>query len=224
MLPWPEVSHVEIVRRAVSRHPPFDSKGGGYRDTLVWLRALELARAGGRIYLARRDKAFAGEPGQLTETPQDQTRELEGTIDLGADLKAWALDRAPSLPADETTDTMRLEEFPQSFFYPRSFEQFWVAPHEVGLPPQAEDVELTDVESVGPLEVGRSRRLLNGGTNVEFTTEVRMALEIETSGAIALASGWEVLVGTTPGHVLARLWVDTIVTFGLFFEAGHRDF
>jgi hypothetical protein len=37
----PEHKHVELVERAVNRLPPFDENGGGYRDTLVWLTALE---------------------------------------------------------------------------------------------------------------------------------------------------------------------------------------
>lgn len=34
-------SHIEIVERAVARQPPFNESGGGYRDTLIWLTALD---------------------------------------------------------------------------------------------------------------------------------------------------------------------------------------
>lgn len=33
--------HLELTERAVKRVPPFDENGGGYRDTLLWLVALE---------------------------------------------------------------------------------------------------------------------------------------------------------------------------------------
>ncbi len=37
----PESPHLEVTQRAVSRIAPFDENGGGYRDTLIWLTALE---------------------------------------------------------------------------------------------------------------------------------------------------------------------------------------
>lgn len=41
-IPGPsERTHLEIAERAVNRLPPFDESGGGYRDTLLWLTALE---------------------------------------------------------------------------------------------------------------------------------------------------------------------------------------
>jgi hypothetical protein len=39
----PNVSHREIVGRAVARRRPCDAEGDGYRDTLVWLTVLDLA-------------------------------------------------------------------------------------------------------------------------------------------------------------------------------------
>lgn len=37
----PERSHLELTERAVNRLPPFDESGGGYRDSLLWLTAIE---------------------------------------------------------------------------------------------------------------------------------------------------------------------------------------
>jgi predicted nucleic acid-binding protein len=36
-----EHAHLYLTERAVNRRPPFDENGGGYRDTLLWLTALE---------------------------------------------------------------------------------------------------------------------------------------------------------------------------------------
>lgn len=33
--------HLDVAQRAVDRIPPFDENGGGYRDTLIWLNALD---------------------------------------------------------------------------------------------------------------------------------------------------------------------------------------
>lgn len=40
---YPIVSHRDVTDRAIYRRKPFRDKGVGYRDTLIWLTALELA-------------------------------------------------------------------------------------------------------------------------------------------------------------------------------------
>jgi hypothetical protein len=42
VVPPPENDHAELTVRAIERTPPFDENGGGYRDTLLWLNAMEL--------------------------------------------------------------------------------------------------------------------------------------------------------------------------------------
>lgn len=37
----PDVGHKELTQRAIDRTPPFNETGGGYRDSLIWLTALE---------------------------------------------------------------------------------------------------------------------------------------------------------------------------------------
>jgi len=43
VLPPPDVSHMEVVARSVSRTRPCDDIGNGYRDTLIWLTVLQIA-------------------------------------------------------------------------------------------------------------------------------------------------------------------------------------
>jgi predicted nucleic acid-binding protein len=46
---FPEVSHKELVRRALEGRRPFNDAGRlGYRDTLIWHTVLEIARDGDR--------------------------------------------------------------------------------------------------------------------------------------------------------------------------------
>jgi hypothetical protein len=59
VMDWPSVSHRELVARAVSRTPPFDQKGSGYRDSLVWADVAELAKSGHDVVLASEDRIFA---------------------------------------------------------------------------------------------------------------------------------------------------------------------
>jgi hypothetical protein len=42
LAPPPEADHVALTKRAIERSAPFDENGGGYRDTLLWLSAIEL--------------------------------------------------------------------------------------------------------------------------------------------------------------------------------------
>ncbi len=65
VLRLPEVEHIELVRRAVQRQRPCDDKGDGYRDTLLWLGVLELAREseGENVILVTSDSDFLeGDP------------------------------------------------------------------------------------------------------------------------------------------------------------------
>ena len=55
----PPCSHEEIVERALARRQPFDASGkDGYRDTLLWETALELARTDDVIFVSRDVRAF----------------------------------------------------------------------------------------------------------------------------------------------------------------------
>lgn len=46
VLPIPDVSHSTIVERAVARQKPFDDKGRGYRDALIWYSVVDAAKSG----------------------------------------------------------------------------------------------------------------------------------------------------------------------------------
>ena len=65
ILPWPTMCHEDLVSRAVARTAPFDEKGGGYQDSLVWASVLELAEQGHDIALVSADRAFANADDKL---------------------------------------------------------------------------------------------------------------------------------------------------------------
>jgi hypothetical protein len=60
ILPYPEdVTHAEMTARALGRVPPFDQKGDGYRDSLIWLAALAEAESlKAELILVSNDNAF----------------------------------------------------------------------------------------------------------------------------------------------------------------------
>ncbi len=66
IVPYPDVSHTELLKRAVSRHRPFDDRGSGYRDALIWHSILELTTASNdKIVFVSGDKDFRGANGEL---------------------------------------------------------------------------------------------------------------------------------------------------------------
>ena len=66
ILEYPCTPHEDLVRKATSRKRPFDEKGSGYRDALVWQIVLELAtQVEGNIVLVSKDKDFRDEDGNL---------------------------------------------------------------------------------------------------------------------------------------------------------------
>ena len=61
ILDYPETSHEELVRRATARERPFNEKGTGYRDALIWESVLELATdVDSEVVLLSNDNDFRG--------------------------------------------------------------------------------------------------------------------------------------------------------------------
>jgi hypothetical protein len=117
VLDWPRISHEELVYRAVNRKPPFDSKGGGYRDSLVWANVRELAAEGSEVVLISADRGFEGSRGELHPALQAEIEGLTGSVRLVQDLAAWLLS---TLPEGESllsaVQEARDEQFAEYYF------------------------------------------------------------------------------------------------------------
>ncbi len=101
VLPWPSVSHAQLVDRAVRRTKPFNSSGGGYRDALVWADVVALAGNGRDVVLVSSDKkAFAGTDGHLSDPLSSELVELRGSVELVPELGPWLLKALPWTPND----------------------------------------------------------------------------------------------------------------------------
>jgi predicted nucleic acid-binding protein len=57
----PTVGHLDLARRAVAKQKPFDGKGRGYRDTLIWLQAMEEAHGDRTVLVTANASDFAGD-------------------------------------------------------------------------------------------------------------------------------------------------------------------
>lgn len=95
ILPVPEVGHADLIERAVHRRPPFDAKGSGYRDALIWASVVELVADGHEVVLASLDNDFAGPEGQLDASLAAEVAELKGTVVLVKNLGTWLIGKLP---------------------------------------------------------------------------------------------------------------------------------
>lgn len=95
VLEWPEVTHEDLVKRAVSRTPPFDNKGRGYRDSLIWADVRELAQEGCDVVLVSEDAIFASPEGGLAEVLTEEVKTFSGTVTLTPSLGPWLLSTLP---------------------------------------------------------------------------------------------------------------------------------
>ena len=95
VLPWPTVPHQELVGRAVSHLPPFNSKGSGYRDALIWSDVLKLAAEGRDVAFVSADGVFSDARENLADLLQDDVDRVGGKVELVRDFGAWLLDQLP---------------------------------------------------------------------------------------------------------------------------------
>lgn len=93
VLPAPGLDVLELSRRAAERRRPFDAKGNGFRDALLWETTVEVACRGVDVLLVSADtQAFAkGEAlhPELLEEVRLQTRR-EDSVTLALDLATAA--------------------------------------------------------------------------------------------------------------------------------------
>ena len=82
VLPYPEVSHRALTMRAIHRRKPFDKKGSGYRDSLIWESIVTFAATvDGQVILLSEDGDFSDGKGILAKELQSDLveRGLEET-------------------------------------------------------------------------------------------------------------------------------------------------
>jgi len=194
VLPWPKVSHVDLVARAVARRPPFDQKGGGYRDSLVWASVLELAREGADVALVSSDKAFAGDRSHLAAELQAEADETSGSVELVQDFSSWLLAQLPWESEDlaGAVATSRDEAFYN--FYLQSDLQDDLVPtvEELGFRWWPDWCSIEEVRWGGKFERVEASAGPDGLTLAEYDLDQFVAFEAEFSEVAEPEPGWEI--------------------------------
>ena len=182
-LHYPDISHADVVRRAVSRKRPFDQNGSGYRDTLIWLSALNLAsQTDGKIILVSKDEDFGKSDvlhsdliNDLVEAGHAKEKvalssSLSNIIDedIRPKLKAVLLENPLETLANLNIDAKEaiLLAIQGAYNYVE-----W-EPNELGLPPECQTPTLYYAEGIEDLHVVEVRELSDGNSLVRLETEV----------------------------------------------------
>lgn len=95
VLPWPDVPHDWLVGRAVAHLPPFNAKGSGYRDALIWSDVVALAREGHSVAFVSSDSVFGDSEGNLAPVLKEDISDASGDVELVRDFGSWLLEQLP---------------------------------------------------------------------------------------------------------------------------------
>lgn len=194
VLPWPSVTHEELVARAVRRRPPFDEKGGGYRDSLVWADAVQLAASGCRVALVSSDRAFTGPDSQLASALQDEIADLPGSVELVRNFGAWLVAELPWQAEDlkSAVAVSRDRQFHDYILMSDARDGLLPAVEDLGLRRPPERCEITEAEWDGWFESVSSSLSPDGLRLVEYELGFDVLFEAEYRGAVESEPGWEI--------------------------------
>ncbi|TGB45478.1 PIN domain-containing protein [Mycolicibacterium peregrinum] len=219
ILPWPDTSHADLVSRAVSRTPPFDIKGGGYRDSLVWASVLELAEQGKDVALVSADRAFAGSDNTLATALAAEVDPLPGSVELVRDFGAWLLSQLPwqAESLKSAVATARINRF---------YDYFVNSDFQAGLEPQFEDLgfgwpvhefELIECDWTGLLQAVNTRTSPDGLTLVEYDIGQSITFEAVVDNGTDVEPAWYVSDPDILNRVRVEGEVDMIVRLAVLY-------
>ncbi len=168
---YPVTSHESLVKRATSRRRPFDDKGSGYRDALIWESVLELAtQVDGTIVLVTNDKDFRDGSSDLHGDLVDDLKGLglpENKVVLAADLSGLVDEHVRPMLGTVPWESpllvlaqggINLEDAVAQILQDACSGEEW-EPRELGIPYQCESPTLDMVEDVSSLTVLDIRQL-----------------------------------------------------------------
>ncbi len=146
----PQLPHIEIAQRAIERRKPFDGKGRGYRDTLIWLQVLEEAIGDQVVLVTENTKDFAGD--DKVTLAAELADELEGAgfardrVRLSTSLTAVVRDHVePSVQAVTRLNVLLADEGFRSQIYEAVNESVLYREVEA---PEDEELRVLDVREV----------------------------------------------------------------------------
>lgn len=221
VLTWPIVSHKSLVARATYRKPPFNEKGSGYRDSLVWESVLELVAKGSHVALVTADTIFQGPDKSLASALVNETENLPGSVELVTELVPWLLAQLPWAAADirSAISLARDQDF---------FDYFVQSDIQDDFVPDATDIGFDrapfrfDIESVewdgGSVSLG-SRIGPDGVVLSEYDFDELVTFEAELPDHCRLEDGWTI-IDSSRGAVTVAGEVKLTLRLAVLFDEG----
>lgn len=223
IMEWPNISHRELVSRAVSRTPPFDQKGSGYRDSLVWADVIAFAEAGQDIALVSEDRIFADQERMLAAQLKAEVATMPGEVELVTDLGKWLLAHLPwtSTSLKDAVAYGRDQEFYE--FYLQSDLQSDLIPEaqDLGLRRAPYSFEITDIRWGGLFAPLGAVRSPDGLILTEYELDQDVDFEAELPEGTEVEDGWEVSKPNYLGHINVRGQVQMIVRLAVLFDDDY---
>ena len=188
ILDYPSTPHKDLASRAISRRRPFDRKGSGYRDSLIWQSVLELApNVGEDIVLVSSDKDFADDQNLLHGDLKEDLENLgfsaskvtlsDNLLDLVDKYVRPKLGAAPWDPEIQilTKRGINLQDALGMIVQDACLGEE-LEPRDLGFPHEYESPSLDLVESIFDLKVVSTRNLASNRLFVEMQATVNAVL------------------------------------------------
>lgn len=219
ILEWPEVPHAELVARAVSRMPPFDGRGSGYRDSLLWADVVELASSGNEVALVSQDRVFA-DGDSLAPSLAAEVAELSGGVELVRDLGRWLLTQLPWSASDLESAVIRSrdEEFSHWFLHSDFQEELSPDAEDLGFHRPPHSLTIVEVDWDGSLKRVDAKTSPDGAHLVEYDIGEDVEFEAEFTEGVAVEDDWEIVWHTVPGRLAVRGRLSMAMRVGVLFD------
>lgn len=223
VLPWPRVSHDQLVRRAVGRIRPFGADGGGYRDALVWQDALDLARQGRDVALVSCDSAFSDKQGLLAPELRSEVDSLEGSVELVRDFSNWLIAQVPWKTVDSLTTAVRHSRASEFYdWYVKSDFQAELDPpiEAIGFDIAPYSIEIAEVDWDGdfiPIDDTTATATADGLTLSWYDIGQSITFVAQFPSGVEFGNQWQVSSPDGQGRVRVEGTVEMILRVAVLF-------
>lgn len=219
VLDWPHVSHADLVARAVMRTPPFDSKGSGYRDSLVWASVMGLAAGGADVALITSDSDFAAPDGSLADELASEVADISGTVELIHNPRSWLPTLLPWKTSDlrEALAMSRHEAFYKYFLESDIQSDFYPPAEAFGFSRAPYAFEATGIEWGGSFDPVSSAEGPGGEIFTEYDIDEVVNFEAELPEGSHVEEGWDVRGPEYGGRIVVSGEVNLTVRVAVLF-------
>ena len=226
VLPWPTATHDELVRRAVTRTRPFDEKGGGYRDALIWHDVLALARDGSDVALVTSDRAFLGDDGGLAPSLAVEVAPLAGSVELVRDFSAWLLGALPwegMSSLSEALSVGRQDSFLSYYLQSDFQDNLFPTVEDLGFWRSPGALEVLDVAWDGSFIPARTATVsdTDGAVLVEYDLGQQVEFRARFASFDAIEPQWQSVAESDLGGVVVEAEVKMIVRVAVLFGGEY---